>query len=41
MHLLNYTVKKDASWCNLNDDVIPFPMMTSLCDKELIMLDLV
>ena len=30
-----------ASWCNLNDDVTTFPMMTSLCVIELIMLGLV
>ena len=26
-----------ASWCNLTDDVTTYPMMTSLCVIELIM----
>ena len=38
---LCYSFFLGASWCNLNDDVTTYPMMTSLCVIDLIMLGLV
>ena len=41
IYLVNWCSEVGASWCNLTDDVTTYPMMTSPCVIELIMLGLV